>query len=225
MESARVIVDNREHNLEIIQGLSKNGLELSFAQLPVGDYILSDRICVERKTSSDFESSIIDARLFDQLERLKSSFEKPLLIIEGSGYRLGSNIILGTALKVYLDYGIPILWSTDALETADIISAISKREQEHRTHEPRLVGLKKAHTENEWQILILGSIPGVGTKLAKNLLAHFKSIKNIATADIKELEKIEKIGAKKAQRIYEILNKEYLVSLQEVEQQQPGTKE
>ncbi|HVA82750.1 MAG TPA: ERCC4 domain-containing protein [Candidatus Aquilonibacter sp.] len=211
MEAPKVIIDNRERNLEIIEGLENNGLTLNFAQLPVGDYILSDRICVERKTSSDLEGSVINGRLFEQLERLRASFEKPMLVIEGNGFKLPSSVILGTALKIYIDYGIPILWSESAMETADILSAISRREQEHKAHEPRIQGLKKAHTEEEWQIHILGSIPGVGMKLAKNLLDHFKSIRNIALADVEELTKIEKIGKKKAQRIYEILNKEYLV--------------
>ncbi|MDE1845970.1 MAG: hypothetical protein KGH53_01670 [Candidatus Micrarchaeota archaeon] len=209
MDSPKVIVDNRERNLEIIEGLENNGMALSFAQLPVGDYILSDRICVERKTSSDLEGSVMSGRLFEQLDRLRSSFEKPMLVIEGNGFRLGSSVILGTALKIYIEYGIPILWSESAMETADILSAISKREQEHKSHEPRMQGLKKAYTEDQWQLLILSSIPGVGTKLAKNLLEHFKSIKNIVMADTEELTKIEKIGKKKAQRIYEILNSEY----------------
>jgi len=209
MQAPQIIIDNRERNLEIINGLEQSGAALTFAQLPVGDYILSDRICIERKTSSDLEGSIINGRLFEQLERLKASFEKPMMIIEGNGFRLGSNVILGTALKIYVDYGIPILWSESSLETADILSAISRREQEHKSHEPRLVGLKKAHSEDEWQLLILSSIPGVGTKLAKNMLKHFKNIRNIVIADVEELTKIDKIGKKKAERIYEILNTNY----------------
>ncbi|MDE1804300.1 MAG: hypothetical protein KGH59_00750 [Candidatus Micrarchaeota archaeon] len=211
MQGARIIIDNRERNLNIIEGLEKNGIDLSFAQLPVGDYILSDRICVERKTSSDLEGSIINARLFDQLERLRASFEKPMLLVEGNGtgYRLNGNVILGTTLKAYLDYGIQVLWSGDAVETADLLSAISKREQEHKSHEPKLVGIKRAYTERQWQLLILSSIPGVGTKLARNLLSEFKSIKSIANAEIVQLAEVEKIGKKKAERIFEILNTEY----------------
>ena len=209
LQPAKIIIDNRERNLDIIQSLEESGANLTFAQLPVGDYILSDRVCVERKTTTDLEGSIINARLFDQLERLKASFEKPIVIIEGNGFRLGSNVILGTALKVYIDYGIPILWSGGAMETADILAAISRREQEHNAHEPRIMGLKKAHSEDEWQLLIVSSIPGVGMKLARNLLDHFKSVRGITAADINELMKIDKIGKKKAQRIYQILNAQY----------------
>ena len=56
----RIIVDNRERNIGIIESLEEQGIDLNFAQLPVGDYIISDRICIERKTASDFESSIMN---------------------------------------------------------------------------------------------------------------------------------------------------------------------
>src|SRR5271157_3998054 len=109
--SLKIIVDNRERNLEIIEGLSDSGVELSFAQLPVGDYIVSERMCIERKTVGDFDSSIIDNRLFEQLERLKSSFEKPILILEGDSadHRLANNVIVGTMIKLYTDYNVQII--------------------------------------------------------------------------------------------------------------------
>ncbi len=207
----RLIVDNRERNFEVLEGLSGQGAALEFAQLPVGDYVLSDRICVERKTSSDLENSIMNARLFDQLERLKSSFQKPILVIEESpeGYRLNSNVILGTMLKAYVDYGVQVIMSRSPQETAEVLFAMAKREQEHKDHEPRLVGMKKAYTEYQWQLLIISSIPGVGPTLAKRLLSRFKSVKNIANSTVQELSKVEKIGNKKAARIYEILNAVY----------------
>lgn len=211
MQEVKIIVDNRERNLDILEGLQKSGVDLVFTQIPVGDYILSNRICVERKTVSDLESSVMNARLFEQLERLKTSFEKPMLVIEGDGldFRLNGNVILGTLLKVYLDYGMQVIWTNDAMETADILAAIARREQNYKEREPRIIGTKKAYTEYQWQLLILSSIPGVGPKLAANLLKHFKSIKNIVTADMDELMDVNKIGKKKATRIYEILNAEY----------------
>ena len=60
----KIIVDQRERNLELINALHENGVEVEIKTIPVGDYILSDRICVERKTVSDFESSIINGLNF-----------------------------------------------------------------------------------------------------------------------------------------------------------------
>lgn len=207
----KIIVDNRERNIEIIDTLMNSGIDLNFAQLPVGDYIVSDRICVERKTVSDFESSIMNNRLFEQLGRLHESFEKPILIIEGSeaDHRLSDNVIIGTILKLYTDYNVQVIASHGAEHTATILSKFAEREQTSEKKEPRLTGLKKAYTTYQWQALILSSIPGIGPSLARRLLAHFKTIKNVATADRKELMKVEKIGKKKAEQIYSILNAEF----------------
>ena len=208
MEGIKVIIDNRERNPDIIESLENFNVNLEFATVPVGDYIVSDRICIERKTYSDFASSIMNSRIFEQADRLKKSFEKPMLLIEndGEGFRLSKNVIIGAIMKMYTEYGLQVLFSESPEESALMISKIAEREQEGKKHEPRLVGLKKAYTDYEWQLLILSSIPGVGTKIAKDMLAEFGSIRLVANADVKDLMKVDKIGKKKAQRIYDVLN-------------------
>lgn len=211
MQETKIIVDNRERNLTIAEGLAANGVNVTIAQLPVGDYIISERMCVERKTTGDFESSIMDTRLFDQAERLQKSFEKALLIIEGSpsDFNLGKNIITGTILKLYTNFNVQVLFSSDSDETAYILSKLAEKEQIADQKEPRLLGHKKAFTINQWQTLILSSVPGVGPTLAKNLIKHFKTLRNVVLAEPEELMEVEKIGKKKAERIYEILNTEF----------------
>lgn len=211
MQETKIIIDNRERNLNILEGLEQSGVNVSFAQLPVGDYIISDRLCVERKTTSDFESSIMDTRLFEQADRLRNSFEKALLLIEGdsNGFILNKNVVLGTILKLYTEFNIQVLFSEGSEETAYILAKLAEREQIIDKREPRLLGYKKAYTIQQWQTLILSSIPGVGPKLANGLLKHFKTLKNVAAAEPKELMEVNKIGKKKANRIYEILNAKF----------------
>ena len=45
--------------------------------------------------------------------------------------------------------------------------------------------------------------------MARSLLKHFKSVKRIANADVKELMEVEKIGKKKATQIHGVINSEY----------------
>ena len=210
-EELKVIVDNRERNLEVIDGLSELGIKLSFLQLPVGDYVISDRVCIERKTMSDLENSIINARLFDQIDRLSTSFAKPILIVEGSGsdHLLASNVLFGTAVALFLDYNVQILSSSGAEETVAIIAKIAEREQNGRQAEPRAVGRKRAFTSSQWQILILSALPGTGPKLARSLIGHFKTIRGVASASEDELMEVEKVGKKKAETIFRLLNEEF----------------
>ena len=63
MKETKIIIDNRERNLDLLDTLEQHGMTITFAQLPVGDYIISNRMCVERKTTNDFESSIMNSRL------------------------------------------------------------------------------------------------------------------------------------------------------------------
>ncbi len=210
MDEIKIIADNRERNLDILEGLSGSGILLSFAQLPVGDYVLSERMCVERKTVRDFESSIISARLFDQLERLGGAYGKPILLLEGddSEFTMGRNVILGAIISVYSDYNVQVIRSKDSKETVSVLARLAEREQGEK-RVPRMLGSKRAFTNSQWQVLILSSIPGIGPKLAKSLISRFKTIKNVVSAEPDELMKVDKIGEKKAEKIYEILNAEF----------------
>jgi len=108
MGEVKIIVDKRERNLDILEGLSGSGVMINFAQLPVGDYVLSDRMCIERKTVRDFESSIINARLFDQIERLDHTYKKPILLLEGddSEFTMNPNVVLGAIISRSTGYRI-----------------------------------------------------------------------------------------------------------------------
>ncbi len=213
MPELRLIVDNRERNLEIIDSLAQENVKLSFAQLPVGDYIVSDRMCVERKTVRDFESSIIDSRIFDQASRLKDAFKNPIILIEGDlgECTLGRNAVLGAILSLYTDYGVLVAYSGSPSDTSYMLSKFAEREQLQKKREPRLAGSKKAYTQYQWQLMILGSLPGIGPSLARNLINSFKTIRNLCNAEVKELMEVDKIGKKKAEAVFKVLNSEFTV--------------
>ena len=211
LEGVKIIVDNRERNLELLEGLARSGVEVSFAQLPVGDYVLSDRMCVERKTVRDFEGSVMNSRLFDQLGRLGAGFQKPMLILEGdeAEFVLQPNVVLGTILSIFSDYNVQVIRSGCVSETSAILAKLAEREQKKGKREPRIVGSKRAFTNSQWQVLILSSIPGVGPKLARSLMAHFRTISRVAAASREELMEVDKVGKKKAAKIHLLLNEEF----------------
>jgi len=79
----RIVVDEREKNSGIPDLLKKAGAMIDFAQLLVGDYVVSPEIAVERKTVADLVSSIYDGRLFVQCSDLIKHYQKPLLVVQG----------------------------------------------------------------------------------------------------------------------------------------------
>lgn len=208
----KIIVDKRERNGELLDALKERGSEISFKTLHVGDYVASDRICVERKTVSDFESSVMNGRLFEQLERLREHYDFPILILEGDGegFKLKKNVINGTIASIYVDYSIPVMISDGPSDTAELIFDIAKREQGGKVREPSLKGAAHAYTSEQFKEYVIGNLPGVGPKLSRSLLKHFGTVKQIANASIEQLMDVEKIGKKKAGHIHEIMNREYV---------------
>ena len=168
-------------------------------------------MCIERKTVADVESSMMSGRLFDQIERLKKSYSAPMLLLEGDkdSFRLKSSVINGALAALYIDYGIEVIVSHSPADAAEIISSIARHEQVGSKREPSLKGAARAYTHEQFQEYVIGNLPGIGPKLARALLRHFKNIRNISNASTEELTAVDKIGKKKAEAIHRTFNYEY----------------
>jgi ERCC4-type nuclease len=208
-----IYVDKRELSCRIASILEKycNVVE---RQLDVADYLLSDRVAVERKTGSDFVSSIIDGRLFNQLSELKNNFDRPVLIIEGndifnSGRNMHPNAIRGAIASIATEYCIPIIWTENQLETANMLYTIAKREQLDAKTSVSVRGSKKAKSDNHAQEIIIAGLPGISRVKAKALLKHFKTPEKVFAAKEEKLKDVDGIGDELAKRIRNIITKKY----------------
>ena len=81
VEKPKIIADYREKNSLVISVLMSHGAEVEIKELKVADYIVKD-VAIERKTVSDFLSSMLNKRLIKQLEEIQQ-YKNKLLIIEG----------------------------------------------------------------------------------------------------------------------------------------------
>lgn len=207
----KVFVDYREKNCLVPSEIVKCGCNVEFMELKVADYIVKDT-AVERKTITDFISSMINRHLINQLEEMKQ-FENRLLIIEGikeqelySDNKVGgvsANAIRGFLLSISLRHKVPIIFTKDEEDTARFICVLAKKES---SSENPLNANKKTLDKNEQLQKIIESFPGVGPKTAKKLLQEFKTIKNILNSD---LESLEKILGKKSELMKEIIDRKY----------------
>lgn len=212
--AVRVFVDQREIRSHVAHALEKLGMDVSLTTLEVGDYVVSDRVGIERKTAEDFLSTFLDGRdLFSQISDLVRAYERPLLIIEGEGLytarQVHPNVIRGVLAAIAIDFGIPIIFSRDEEDTAALISIIAKREQVDSKRDINLHGKKSAATLKEQQEYLVSAISDIGPAVARNLLRHFGSVERIMTASREELMKVELVGPKTADRIKEVVSGEY----------------
>ena len=213
IETKEIIkIDYREQNSFVPTNLKKLGYEIEFLELKVADYIVKD-VAIERKTVSDFLSSMIDKRLAHQLEELQQ-YQNKLLIIEGIEEQelynddnlkgINANAIRGFLLSILLKHNVPIIFSKNQKDTAKFIDILAKRQSK----EVSLNAKKRTLKPNEQLQFITESFPGIGPKTAKKLLIKFRTIRKIINASHNELKKI--IG-KQATIIKSIIDQQYII--------------
>ena len=209
----KIYVDAREKSSEVFKVLREKA-EVEIKTLAVGDYILSDRVGVERKTAKDFLQSIIDKRLLTQASELVANFPIPILIVEGTKdlYSLRDihpNAVRGALASLAVSFGISVISTQNEGDTANLLYVIAKREQEQEKREIALRGEKRAVTLDEKQRYIIESLPNVSAVLAKRLLEHFGGVNSVINASEKELREIEGIGERKAAEIRRVVKGRY----------------
>ncbi len=210
LDKPKIVVDRRERNRELLSELGRM-CDVVMKTMDIGDYLISDRICVERKTVRDFESSLVNGRLFEQIRALSENYELPILIIEGdrNGFMMNENSIEGAIVSIYIKYGIQSILSDSPEKTAHILYTITRQEEREYDTEPSPKMGRKARSDSQFMEYIIGNMPGIGMKLARSLLERFGSVSGVADAGVGELMEVEKIGKKKAERIHSILHREY----------------
>jgi len=194
-ENLSLVADNREKNSLVISELIKNNIGVELKHLEIADFLINN-IAIERKTISDFLNSMINKRLFSQLENLKQ-YEKCFLIIEGieeqelyseENKGINPNAIRGFLLSIILEFGVPIIFTKNYEDTAKFLIVLLKKQ--NKATEASLNPKRKTKNIGEQKQFILEGFPGIGPKSAKKLLKKFKSIKNIINAGGNELKDI-----------------------------------
>ncbi len=208
-----VMVDNREFKSLVVRELTKMNVTIIPKQLPFGDYIISERICVERKLVADFLQSLIDGRLFTQLKNMKNEYLRPVMILEGDGLftsrRINTSAIYGALVSIISDFNIPIISTASARESAEMIRALALREQLEGRRVPSIRGEKGPMSVHERQQFIIESLPGVSATLALRLLEHFGSVSAVFQADPGSLTEVQGIGKKTAEEIKKVIDEKY----------------
>ncbi len=210
MQSVRVFVDSSEMHSDVVKALQKQDIEIEITTLEVGDYVTSGRIAFERMTIDGFLKSLFeDRKLFGQIEVMARSCERPVLIIEGedpflSGRTINPGSIQGILNTITVPFRVPIVYTLNEIETADVIANIAKSER-NDDKRPFKNHLSPAETKE----CMIASIPEVGSLAARNLLTYFGSVEKVITASHDELMKVDLVSPETADRIREVVSGVY----------------
>jgi ERCC4-type nuclease len=210
-------IDFREQRSGILNEISSinTQIEYELCNLATGDYILGDKIMVERKTLIDFLESIKTGRIFQQAYRMAQTEMNGLIILEGDKSTVDASgmsrkAIQGALIHLTVFIGIPVIHSKDIHETASLLTDLYS--QSLRQELPRkkqiISGIKglRINKKQRQKLFIIQNFPGIGIKRGLALLKHFSTFENILKAVPEDLIKVEGIGHKLGNRIYSILH-------------------
>ena len=207
-------MDGREKPSGVPDRLRRLGARVEFRLLDVADYIIGDRV-VERKSTDDFVSSLFSGRLFDQARRLSESYAMPLMVVEGnlqaSLHKLSRpRALWGSMLSLVLQYDIRPFFTIDAAQTAELIFTYARHlSYGKRRTIPIIIKKPRISTDAECQLLVVGSLPTIGPKLAERLLERFGTIRKVFCASPSELAFRGGLGRSRSQRVSSILDLVY----------------
>ena len=215
-EGTEIVVDQRELDAAIAKDLSKReGVRTRLETLSVGDYVLSDRVAVERKSVADFVDTLLggDRSLFEQIGDLSRAYARPILILEGEGLYEERNVhpdaIRGALASLAVDFDVSVLQTADESETGELLRTIAAREQSERDRAVSVHGEKAAKTLSEQQEYVVSAIADIGPVTAQSLLRAFGTVEGVMTAREEDLLTVDGVGEVTAGRIREVVGSGY----------------
>ena len=229
----KLLVDHRERSvLKLVEDICE---DVVVTQLSVGDYLLisgSEGIVVERKTINDLLTSIRSNRLWDQLLRMMKtekvagySLKRRILLIHGNFKKYFESIdndtddsltrswsqLMGAYMEIIYVYNTPIIHVDSDIAFRSFMRILIKRESAGKNDKfPDAKWYRKPAKADlpvkDRKKYILSALPYIGNQLASNLLDHFYTISDVACAQVEDLQKVPKIGKKRAELIYKMFH-------------------
>ena len=211
MTSRHRRVDHREH-WTMCAYLGDLGFEVVHLETGQGD-ITSRKVSIERK-EDDLIPSLFDGRRLRQLSAMRETAEYSFLIVTKSYTEIKAGLqdrqvseqIFISFIASLCAVGYPPIFIDNRYDAAQVMhSIIGKIEVDnHRLYVPRPKGAKPTSFRNA----MIEALPKVGFKTRRKLVLAFPSIAKLVAASIEEIQAIEGIGKKTAEKIWHCLHDE-----------------
>lgn len=180
-----IIVDSHEASSasKIVKGLVERGATVKTHPLSKGDYILSDRCAIERKTVHDFVYTLTHRYLFEQLFGLKEAYPTAMVLLEGylpiiyKFTRINPSAVWG-AMFALARQGIALIHTTNYKESIDFLYTAARQEQIVEKRAPVVHAVKKTETLPDAQLYFIASLPNIGREKALAILKSYQTPMN-----------------------------------------------
>jgi Fanconi anemia group M protein len=202
------VADDRERSSAVVSALRNiDDVDVTVERLSLGDYLVGRHLVIERKTLRDFSRSVRNGRLFRQVSRLaRTHGASTCLVLEGTfSYSTLAGLtrpaLLGAMVTVTLLFGVPVLCTRDAEESARLLR-IAGRQLQQRLRAPCRHHTREDGHSRTTQVRMLLAVRDIGPVKATALLDHLGSLRTIANATVEELTAVPGIGPKSARRLH-----------------------
>lgn len=235
-DEMKVIVDSREFNSSLPKLLYRVGIKVVPCMLTVGDYVLSPKICVERKAIPDLIASFKSGRLYQQCEQMFRHYETPALLIEfdesksfsfepfaelkppgqkaanAIGSRLSKQEIQLKITELLVSFPkLKVLWSYSPYETAQIFLELKAVQHEPDVNDALAKGVNPTISTSDGPPMFNDdAIDVLNTIPGINSLNVLQVIKNVLS--LKEFVSLsadqlkEMLGEENANKAYHFIN-------------------
>ncbi|PZR90867.1 MAG: hypothetical protein DI537_17475 [Stutzerimonas stutzeri] len=210
-EPVTLLVDHREPGEMKLKLASIKNLLVEEAALEVGDYVVADKLIIERKTVTDFITSLTEdgKRLFKQADAMSHSGLTSVLILEGDIYaqrRTTLPSITGTLSYLAVIQRIAIVPTLSLHHSAYMIAKLVRHRIWGLGYDLGLRGAAPMDNPPDAAQFFIEGLPGVSALTAKRLLSHFGSARAVASASEEDLQAVWGIGPTRARGIFRTLN-------------------
>lgn len=217
-EEIDVVIDSNEAEMKPklmeILTLHEDVREWEIEPLEWGD-IHIENCAFERKTPSDFASSLEEGRLREQVEGLASKFDKAFILVEGNmedfskleHSDMPAKSLRGMTASIIMRNGIPVVFCSKTKYLCDIAVRLARKEKE----DVSVVQAEESESIANTCFIedVFRCIDGVGVKTAEHLAEEFPSLQHALNAETNDFKRVKGIGPKLSEQIEETIQKTY----------------
>lgn len=210
-ETVELAVDVREPTHLIEAAMEHDDVEeFHLDELSSADLVVDDSVGFERKTPSDFASSMTDEddHLRDQVERMVAEWDAAYVLIEGNlsdfNHLRHTNVaeesLRGFVASIEARYGVSVVFCDHQDLLVDMAVRIGRK---HKEDSPKELRLESSVERNAPTVKrMLGCVSGVGAETADNIYEQYRSVPDLLLAiDEGKLTAIDGVGPETATNI------------------------
>jgi len=184
------------------QGDSGSGMD-------VGDIIINDTVCIERKAPDDFIQSMTSGHLEDQIARMHQEYDHVYVLVSGTydDLRMSRSNVPWPAIRAFVT-SLTVRWQTPPLFCSDERQlALTAIDLGRKVTEPMKRHPGKPDIDVDSDLGPVGQAAmladDIGAKTAEDIQesGKFFTVKDLCEANVEDLTQIDGIGPKTATKI------------------------